>query len=75
MTETKEILVEILFDKAERIARDVVEEARKEKQRNLTVDETVDLISDIVFNTAVLLAKLEAPAESLERYLSPVEYY
>lgn len=34
--------MEILFDKAERIARDVVEEARK---------------------------------ESLERYLSPVEYY
>lgn len=68
MTETKKIVVELLFDNAERIARDVLEKARKENQRELTTNEIVDLIGDIVLTTAVLLAKLRVPVEELEMY-------
>jgi len=66
--ETKEILMKILLGKAKRIAEDVLEKAGREKQKELTVDEKVDLIDDIVFVTTVLLAGLGVSVEDLEGY-------
>ncbi len=68
MRETKEIVTEILFDRAERTAGDVLEKASKENQKELTVDEMVDVIGDMVFTTAVLLVRLRVSVESLKKY-------
>ncbi len=47
MKKAKEIAEEILFEKAERITRDILEKVREKKQGKFTVDEMLGLIGEI----------------------------
>ncbi len=65
--ETKEILLVIMLDKFKRIAEDAFEKASKEKQRELTRAEKLDLIDDMVFLGTVFVAYLGVSVEELKR--------